>query len=303
MADTRVLIIINPKASRAPDSFGELCDWFKTRAKTHVIATHSRDELRQSLRIHGPNVDLIVLGGGDGTISHALPVLLALDKPLAVLPLGTANDLANTLGVPPNPLAAADVALNGRPHRIDVGMVNDEPFLNVASVGVAANVVHAQTPALKRRWRVFAYLIGLVHAARESKPFFVTLEADGDRKWTGPVYQVSVANGRLHGGGLTVADHAAIDDGTFDIYFVRPGTFWQMVSCISHLKFGLSSPSMLQRSCAQRVILTTKRPRSVNADGEIKTKTPATFTLRRKRLEVIVPKVLPPGHRGLSEID
>ena len=82
-------------------------------------------------------MDRIVIGGGDGTISSALPELLALGKPLAVLPLGTANDFAATIGLPADPLEAADVALHGRPHAIDVGLANDRPFLNVASVGVA----------------------------------------------------------------------------------------------------------------------------------------------------------------------
>ena len=73
-------------------------------------------------------MDLIVIGGGDGTISKAMPQLLKLKRPFAVLPLGTANDFARTIGLPPDPLQAAEVALNGREHRIDVGLVNDAPI-------------------------------------------------------------------------------------------------------------------------------------------------------------------------------
>jgi diacylglycerol kinase (ATP) len=74
-----------------------------------------------------------------------VPQLLKLKRPFAVPPLGTANDFARTIGLPTDPLEAADVALNGRDHRIDVGLVNDHPYLNVASVGIASNVATVQS--------------------------------------------------------------------------------------------------------------------------------------------------------------
>ena len=66
-------------------------------------------------------------------------------------------------------------------------------------------------------------MIGLLQTLQRLKPFIVHLDIDGELAWSGSVYQVSVANGRFHGGGLTVAEDAAIDDGKLDIYFIRPG--------------------------------------------------------------------------------
>jgi diacylglycerol kinase family enzyme len=74
------------------------------------------------------------------------------------------------------------------------------------------------------------------------------------------------------------------------------------MACITHLKFGFSAPALLHRSCATRVTLTTSKPRAVNADGEIQTQTPAEFSLRRQGLTVIVPRTLPAGHQGLSQM-
>lgn len=302
MSELRVLVAVNPNASRARDALSALPDRFKTRATTKLVVTDSKDALNQAIADHGRHADRIIIGGGDGTISQALPEILATGKPLAVLPLGTANDFAATLGLPADVTEAVEIALAGRPHKIDVGFVNDEPFLNVASIGVATNVVHAQTAERKYRWRMLAYPISFLHAARESKPFVVTINVDDEKAWTGPVYQVSVGNGRFHGGGLTVADHAAIDDGKLDLYAISPGSFWQLIACVTHLKFGFSAPALLRRSCANRVILTTSKPRAVNADGEIKTQTPAEFTIRPQGLTVIVPKILREGHQGLARV-
>ena len=216
--------------------------------------------------------------------------MLRFDKPLAVLPLGTANDFARTLGVPADAIEAAETALSGREHGIDIGSVNGRPFINVASVGLAAKVTEAQSTALKRRWHVLSYLISLWRAVWEARPFYSEVELDGAPAWSGPVYQLSVGNGRFHGGGLTVADRAAIDDGKFDLYLVRPGAVWQLLACVTHLRFGFAKPDLLERGTARRVTLRTATPKSINVDGELDGTTPATFELLPDALTVIVPR-------------
>lgn len=289
----RVLVVINANASRAEAALPALSDWFTENCAARIVVTASNEDSTEKLETYGKGADLIVIGGGDGTISKALPKLLQLERPFAVIPLGTANDFARTVNLPTDPLQAADVALNGRAHRIDVGLVNDRPYLNVASVGVASHVAKRQSKALKRTWRVFAYAIALLQAARSLRPFFVRLELDGKPTWSGPVYQVSVGNGRFHGGGLTVAEHAAIDDGTLDLYLVYPGRFWQLVASLLHLRFGLRKPGVLKQLSATAVQLHTDRPRPVDADGELATETPASFRVWREALTVMVPPELP----------
>jgi YegS/Rv2252/BmrU family lipid kinase len=295
-----LLVVINPNASRAEDALAALTEWFAENTDAVLVIAHKKRDLKKILKAHGPDADRIVIGGGDGTLSKALPTLLKLNRPLAVLPLGTANDFARTLGLPADPLQAAKNTLNGREHTVDVGLANGKPYLNVASVGVASEVIKRQSKALKRSWRVLAYAISLGRAVRRLQPFIAELEIDGRPRWSAVVYQVSVANGRYHGGGLTVAEDAAIDDGKLDLYVVYPGTFWQLVTCLTHLRFGLMrKPSVLDRGAAARVKLMTARPRDVDADGRLATTTPAEFTLRHKALKVIVPRKRSKNHRGL----
>ncbi len=296
----RVLVVVNANASRAEAALPGLSSWFTENCHARIVVTKSKKERMRELEAHGEEAELIVIGGGDGTVSTALSQLLKLKRPVAVIPLGTANDFARTLGLPSDPLEAAEIALNGREHRIDVGLVNGKPYLNVASVGVASKVTELQSKELKRRWRIFAYAIGLMRVVRNLQPFFVRLDLDGRLAWSGLVYQVSVGNGRFHGGGLIVADDAAIDDGKLDLYLIYPGRFWQLVAALMNLKFGLARPDALKRLSAVSVALSADRPRSVDADGEMATDTPAKFELCPATLTVIVPSVLPPEHRGLS---
>jgi len=298
----RLFIVVNPNASRAADALPHIEAWFAARTGTRVAICRKKDELQALLEKEGAGADRIVIGGGDGTLSKALPALLKLNKPVAVLPLGTANDFARTVGLSTDPAEAAKIALEGRQHRIDVGLVNGEPYLNVASVGAASQVIKAQSKQMKRRWRVLAYALSLLRVARDLQPFFVDLEIDDGLRWTAPVYQIGIANGRHHGGGLTVAEDAAIDDGKLHIYVVHPGTFWQLFACVTHLRFGLMRPQLLSRHKAERVVLRTRRARPVDADGRHVTETPAEFSVLRAGLKVLVPQVLPADHRGLSRL-
>lgn len=297
----RVLVLVNPGASKAQAALPALSSWFAERCATTFVVTNSKKERKRTLQEHGKKVDLIVIGGGDGTISRALPQLLKLKKPFAVLPLGTANDFARTIGLPEDPLQAAEVALNGRKHRIDVGFANDHPYLNVASVELASKVAALQSKELKRKWGIGAYAIVFMRAISNLKPFAVQLELDGELAWSGSVYQVSVGNGRHHGGGLTVAQDATIDDGKFDLYLVYPGRLWQLIASLGNLKFGGPKPEVLQQLSAVSVTLRTTKPRVIDADGVRATETPARFELRPRALRVIVPRTLPLDHRGLSQ--
>ncbi len=300
----RVLVLINPNASRGEAAMPQLQERFGEEPDAQLREVDSAEAMLEALNAYGPEVDRIIIGGGDGTISSTLPSLMELKKPLGVLPLGTANDFARTLSLPETPLEAAEVALGPRTHRIDVGLVNGHPFLNVASVGVATKVSKLQSKDLKRSLRVLSYAVSFREAIRDAKPFRVSIEVDDHSYWKGMVHQVSVGNGRFHGGGLLVAETAAIDDGQLNVYVVRPGTVLELVACVASLKFGLGGEfEALKRQAARTVTLKTSRPKDINVDGDIRTKTPAEFSVARRALEVAIPETLPANQHGLVDVD
>src|SRR5919112_5545673 len=136
-----------------------------------VHPVHSGADLAGTLdRVLADGHDLVVVGGGDGTVSYAAGRVAGTGIVLGVLPLGTANDLARTLEIP-NDLAGACAALaDGKVVDIDLGRANGQPFLNVASAGLSVGVTEALTPGLKRRLGPLAYGIATLRSYSRHEP-------------------------------------------------------------------------------------------------------------------------------------
>ena len=192
-------------------------------------------------RVLADGHDLVVVGGGDGTVSYAAGRVAGTNVVLGVLPLGTANDFARTLEIPNNLAEACATVAEGKVVDIDLGRANGEPFLNVASVGLSVSVTEALSPRLKRYIGPLAYSIATLTAYARHKAFRARLEfPDGDHEpmELDDLLQVAVGNGRHYGGGNTVSPTAGIDDHTLDIYAILAGPVREHVSIARLLKDG-----------------------------------------------------------------
>lgn len=234
--------------------------------------------------------DLLVVGGGDGTIGCAAEMVAHTGTTLGVLPLGTANDFARTLEIP-DLAAAVDTMLHGHVVDVDLGRVDGRAYLNVASVGLSVAVTQRLTPGLKRRLGRFAYPAATLAAYRSHVPFAARLELDdGTVLDLSDLMQVAVGNGRHYGGGLTVAPHASIDDHLLDVYAVEQGRLRDHVSVARLLRTGhLVEHERVHHVTTRRLRLVTDAPLPVNLDGEIAATTTATFEVDRNALHVVVP--------------
>jgi YegS/Rv2252/BmrU family lipid kinase len=245
-------------------------------------------------RVVAAGHDLVVVGGGDGTVSFAAGRLAGTGIVLGVLPLGTANDLARTLEIPAGLDAACAALADGKVVDIDLGRVNGEPFLNVASVGLSVGVTESLSPRLKRSLGPLAYPVAAVRAYARHKPFRARLEfPNGDHGTLelDDMLQVAIGNGRHYGGGNAVSPTAGIDDHTLDIYAIPGAPLREHVRIARLLKDG----SFVERDgvhhlTTQHARLVTEPPLPVNLDGEIATMTPADFTVERNAVHVVVPR-------------
>jgi len=233
--------------------------------------------------------DLVIVCGGDGTVAAAAGGLREAGLPMGLLPLGTANDLARTLGVPLDLGAAADVIIAGRTERIDLGEVNGHPFFNVASLGLSAEVAQRLTREDKRRFGPLAYGLRVAEVLLTARPFKARIRVRGETI-TVRTLQIAVGNGRHYGGGQVVHEHACIKDGRLDLYSLDPRAVWKLALDFDRFrKGGHGAWDEVHTEKCLEFDIETRRPRPVNADGDIVTETPAHFVVRPAAVEVFVP--------------
>ncbi|MDZ7809546.1 MAG: diacylglycerol kinase family protein [Arhodomonas sp.] len=135
----QLAVFANPAAGRGRRALDKALAVLEARGVGYrVHAPQTGEGLRQAIRTLAADVEAIVIAGGDGTINQALPALQGSEAVLGILPLGTANDLARSLGIPDDPDAAARVLVEGERTRMDLGCVNGRVFCNVAHIGLGA---------------------------------------------------------------------------------------------------------------------------------------------------------------------
>lgn len=248
------------------------------RGGGRLCRVESPAELRK--RLDGLALDSrcrVVLAGGDGTINACLEHVVEHPHPVGIVPLGTANDLARTLGLPADPVAAAAVIARGRTRAIDVARVNDRYFINAAGLGFSSELTLELDSGMKKLLGRLAYPFAAARRWRKHKPF--TIEIDGGGlKLRRKVIQATIANGKYYGGGMVAHADARIDDGLLDVLLIEAKPAWQHLLHITSLKTGvydLDAPFVV--GTARSLEIGTRRPKIIATDGELATRSPASL--------------------------
>lgn len=290
-ARRRALLMVNPRARQGGAPLDGVRALLETGLDLLEAPMPPPGEISDTLRARAADLDLVVIGGGDGTLNAAASGLYDTQLPLAVLPLGTANDFARTLGIPPDPLAAARLVLEGASRSIDLGDVNGHPFLNVASIGFSADLAAGLTREAKRRFGVLGYAIVAARLLVQSRLFTAYIEHDNTVE-TVKTLQVSVGNGRHYGGGMTVEASATAEDGRLDFYSLEVDHWWRLLALLPSLRAGTQGQwDDVRAFRTTEVVVRTNRTRPVNTDGELVTFTPARFRVLPGAIRVYAPPV------------
>jgi diacylglycerol kinase (ATP) len=254
-------------------------------------ATEQPQHLAEVIHRYKSKVDIVIVGGGDGTLNAAVDVLVETQLPLGILPLGTANDLARTLGIPNSLQEACKAIATGEVKQIDLGWVNGKYFFNVASLGLSVKITQRLTKKAKKRWGVLAYAATALQVIWESRPFSAEIRVNGESIPVKTV-QIAVGNGRYYGGGMAVVHDATIDDQRLDLYSVEIQHWWQIIPLLPAMRNGRHIHWQEVRALqGQEIEVYTRKPRPINTDGEITTYTPANFRVIPQALKVLVPRV------------
>jgi len=286
----RALLLINRHSRRGKETLEQVVSELEALGfKLFEESTEKPQQLTSIIQSYRDRVDVVIVGGGDGTLNAAIEGIIDTQLPLGILPLGTANDLARTLGIPQSIPQACQVIAAGYKQRIDLGQVNQKYFFNVASLGLSVQITKQLDKKLKRTWGVLAYGITALRVILKARPFRAEIRLGGKSIHVKTV-QIAVGNGLYYGGGMAVADDATIDDQRLDLYSLECDHWWQILLWLPAMKLGTHSGWDGVRTLQGKDFeIYTRKPHSINADGEIVTQTPARFRLLPKAIAVYVP--------------
>lgn len=218
-------LILNGKAAQWPAVREAVQACRQAGAALEVRVTwEPGDAARMAEQAGRDGVERVIAGGGDGSVNEVVNGLMRLPaetRPgLGILPLGSANDLANALGLPLTPGPALEAAMGLPLQRVDVPRLDDRHFLNMATGGFGAEITSSTPKSLKRLLGGGAYsLIGGLKAW-QYRPYPVRLRwAEGEREAS--LFVLALGNGTRSGGGQHLTPEARIDDGQLDVLILR----------------------------------------------------------------------------------
>ena len=288
---SRTLLLLNPGARRGTESREEIVSRLAALGLDPLAEiTEEPSEVRAQVVRHREGVDRVVVGGGDGTLHLALQGVVESGHPLGILALGTANNLARTLGIPTDLGQACQVIAAGHRRRIDLGWMNGRYFFTTASLGLSVRITEELSAESKRRWGPIAYALTALRIIRRIRPFHAEISWAGGTRRSRTV-QIVVGNGRYYGKALPVAEGARIDDAQLDLYSLEIRHWWELLLLAPALMRGRhGEKESVEAIRATELEIRTRVPHDVDLDGEISGQTPAIFRVCPGALEVFVPE-------------
>lgn len=236
-----------------------------------LVTTASPADLDRALSSAGAR--RVVVAGGDGSLHLVVEHLhrrgLLAETDLALVPLGTGNDLARALGIPLDPAQAARLAVTGTPRPLDL-VVDDAGGVTVNAVHLGVGAQAAQRAArLKPRLGPLAYPLGAVAAGFRATGTRLRVEVDGALLSDARTLMVGIANGPGIGGGTALHPNAVPDDGLLDVMVSTATGPFERVGFGAALQAGTHLESPHVRSARGREVVVAGGPVEVNSDGEL----------------------------------
>lgn len=230
--------------------------------------------------------------GGDGTLNEVLNGIVKSQCSLAVIPSGTGNDFIKSFCHIKNLKDIITATVHGEERYIDLVKANDRYFLNIASLGIDADVAYNATRYKKLPLisGITAYLLGLINTLISFKSKEIEVIID-DISFKEKTILLAVANGRYYGGGMLPAPEAKIDDGILDICLVRHLSKFKILRVFPKLIKGTHGDiAEVSFHKGSNIHIISKKDFRFNIDGEILTVNQVLFKLIPRGIRIVVPK-------------
>lgn len=282
----KLQVILNPAARG--DRAGRLRERIEAMASgwTVKISSEAGGARHLASQAVQEGAETIVAAGGDGTVNEVLNGLAGADVRLGILPVGTMNVFAAELGIPlGNVEKAWQVIERGDEIEVDCPMANQACFVQLAGVGLDAEVVRRTSLESKKTWGPLSYLLTLVHVAATAPPR-VRISCEGGTEREGSF--VLIGNGRFYGGPFPVFKRASLTDGQLDVLIFQNQSHWDVVRYFQAIAFG-THPDLPDVEYLQTPSLrvTSDREVPVELDGEVAGVLPCDFRIAPRRLRVL----------------
>lgn len=285
------ILIVNSRSRRGAEQFDQAVSLL-AKAGVKLIETHSvtdpgkiKDAVRRAVDL----APMVIVGGGDGTMSSTIDFFKDHETVFALLPCGTANSFARALGIPLDLPGAVDVIAGGQRRRIDLGCINGDYFGNSAAIGLSPMIAESIPHNLKKYLGRLGYALWAAKVGLGFKPFRLTV-GSGRSISTVWATEVRIANGGYFGG-VELVEDASLESGEMIVQIVtgRSSTnlakswFWNMLR--------LRHRDQWQAEIrARRLKLDCDPPMNVTIDGEIATRTPITVTVAPCAVAIAAPR-------------
>ncbi len=297
----RTLVLVNPAAGQDdPARLRRLIGGaFAARGASFdlVQTEHAGHATELARRGAGLGYRACCVVGGDGTIAEVATGLAGTDVPMALIPRGTGNQIAQNLGIPGAIEPAVEVAVHGRAVPLDLGLIGDRAFALVAGTGFDAAVMAAATRKLKERFGFAAYVIASIREAVNVTPSHFRIVAD-DREMEVDAASVMLANmaelfAPYIGLRLPLAPRPGPtwQDGMLDVLVVAPGSAAGFASVVWHAarrKFDSTGGPLLHFR-AREIRIESDPPAAVQIDGDPSGTTPIVARALRHGVHILVP--------------
>ncbi len=289
----KILMVYNPIAGEGTitDKLEDIVNLHKAEGFDLVLREINGDlDLEKVLIELNDDYSHIIVAGGDGTVNMMVNSLIKLNIniPLGVIPSGTANDFASHIGMPNDVLEACRKILASKPKRIDIGKVNDDYFVNVASLGLFTDVSQKTNQALKNTIGKIAYFLKGIQEIPNFKKIPIKIKSK-EYNYEGEVYVILIFNGNS-AGSMDFAYNADMSDGKLDVILINPETMLEVFPLLMKLimKKNLEDTVGLTYFQTDELSLETKMKNiSTDIDGEYGPLLPLKISCIKERLEIL----------------
>ena len=287
----QAILVVNAASRSGADAFAEARDKL-TAAGIELIdakAVKKPERMGAMVKAAIKRAPMVIVGGGDGSLSSNIEPFMGSDTVFALLPLGTANSFARTLGIPLELDGAIAVIAEGEARCIDLGCINGDFFLNAAALGLAPKIAETVPHGLKRLLGRLGYLLWAGWSAANFNAFRLTVD-DGRRRKTVWATEARIANGSFHAG-MELIESADVESGVIVVQAVTGrsvvGLGWSYFASAVKLK---ARHATTREFRGPRLTVSTRPKLQVSVDGELGATTPLTVSVVPEAVIVAAPR-------------